>query len=50
MIVMFKIWSRMKAPFKRYLDRLSAANQKEFGGSVPDCCKINQQNQKNGKS
>lgn len=24
--------------FSRFLERLAAANEKQFGGQVPDCC------------
>ncbi|MBW7571466.1 LDCC motif putative metal-binding protein [Caproiciproducens faecalis] len=44
---MLRIFKRMKASFKRSLDRMAKENQKQFGGGVPDCCKMNSQTQNN---
>lgn len=40
---MLKIFRRMKASVKRSLDRMAKENEKQFGGGVPDCCKMNRQ-------
>ncbi|WP_312693271.1 LDCC motif putative metal-binding protein [Caproiciproducens sp.] len=38
---MLKILDRIKASVKRSLDRMARENQKQFGGGIPDCCKMN---------
>jgi len=38
---MLGIFQRIKASFQNYLKRMAEENRKEFGGGVPDCCKVN---------
>lgn len=41
---------RIETATKKWLDRLSQENKKQFGGGVPDCCKMNSQAPKAPKS
>jgi len=38
------LWKRIKKAFQNYLNRMAQSNQELFGGSKPDCCKLNRQN------
>lgn len=43
---MISVWEKMKQSFSRFLNHMAQENQKAFGDTVPDCCKLNVQNQK----
>lgn len=39
------LWKRLKKRMSKWLEKLAEDNQKTFGSTTPDCCKLNRDNQ-----
>jgi len=38
-----KLWNKIKKSIDQSLDNMAKENKRQFGGGVPDCCKMNRQ-------